>query len=116
MALRSAGRPDRPSGLIPARSRPGAHLAPDRGDRCDPSRNRLVARLNWAVACFFWDRPIRVDDGLENRTTPDAFFRGHRIIVPEDGVEAFSDEDQATGLVYLRPVYQAEVPTLADLR
>jgi len=48
-------------------------------------------------------------------TSADAFFRGYRIIVPEDGVEAFSDEDQASGLAYLRQVYRAETPLLRDL-
>jgi nicotinamidase-related amidase len=48
-------------------------------------------------------------------TAADAFFRGYRIVVPEDGVEAFSDEDQASGLAYLRQVYKAETPKLSDL-
>lgn len=48
-------------------------------------------------------------------TAADAFFRGYRIVVPEDGVEAFSDEDQASGLAYLRQVHNAQTPKLADL-
>jgi nicotinamidase-related amidase len=48
-------------------------------------------------------------------TAADAFFRGYRIVVPEDGVEAFSDDDQASGLAYLRQVYKAETPKLKDL-
>jgi nicotinamidase-related amidase len=48
-------------------------------------------------------------------TAADAFFRGYRIVVPTDGVEAFSDEDQASGLAYLRQVYKAETPLLGDL-
>lgn len=48
-------------------------------------------------------------------TAADAFFRGYRIIVPADGVEAFSDEDQASGLAYLRQMYKAEMPRLADV-
>ena len=48
-------------------------------------------------------------------TAADAFFRGYRIVVPEDGAEAFSDDDQASGLAYLRQVYKAETPQLKDL-
>jgi len=48
-------------------------------------------------------------------TAADAFFRGYRIVVPSDGVEAFTDEDQASGLAYLRQVYKAETPLRGDL-
>jgi nicotinamidase-related amidase len=43
-------------------------------------------------------------------TTADAFFRGYRVIVPRDGVEAISEEDHQSGLAYLETMYKADVP------
>lgn len=42
-------------------------------------------------------------------TAADAFFRGYRIIVPRDGVEAFTEKEHIEGLEYLRRVYGAEI-------
>ena len=41
-------------------------------------------------------------------TAADAFFRGYKIIVAEDGVEAFTQEDHEQGLEYLKNVYNAK--------
>lgn len=43
-------------------------------------------------------------------TTADAFFRGYRVIVPRDGVEAISEEDHQSGLAYLETMYKADLP------
>jgi nicotinamidase-related amidase len=43
-------------------------------------------------------------------TTADAFFRGYRVIVPRDGVEAISEEDHQAGLTYLETMYKADLP------
>jgi len=48
-------------------------------------------------------------------TMADAYFRGYKIILPEDCVEAFSDEEQKYGLDYAKRVYGAKVTPLKDL-
>jgi len=42
-------------------------------------------------------------------TAADAFFRGYKIIIVEDGVEAFTQEDHEQGLKYLKDVYNAKI-------
>jgi nicotinamidase-related amidase len=42
-------------------------------------------------------------------TSADAFFRGYHIIIAEDGVEAFTEEDHKQGLKYLEYVYNAKI-------
>ena len=42
-------------------------------------------------------------------TSADAFFRGYKIMIVEDGVEAFTKEDQEQGLKYLRDIYNAKI-------
>jgi nicotinamidase-related amidase len=42
-------------------------------------------------------------------TAADAFFRGYKIIIAEDGVEAFTQEDHEQGLKYLKNVYNAKI-------
>ncbi len=48
-------------------------------------------------------------------TAADAFFRGYRIVVASDGVEAFTAEDQAQGLKYLETVYSAKILTVNEI-
>jgi nicotinamidase-related amidase len=45
----------------------------------------------------------------DRHTAADAFFRGYKVVVPDDCVEAFSDEDHRSGLEYLKTVYGARV-------
>jgi nicotinamidase-related amidase len=45
-------------------------------------------------------------------TAADAFFRGYKIIVAEDAVEAFTKEDHQQGLAYLKNVYNAQITTV----
>ena len=42
-------------------------------------------------------------------TAADAFFRGYKIIIAKDGVEAFTQEDHEQGLKYLEYVYRAKL-------
>jgi nicotinamidase-related amidase len=42
-------------------------------------------------------------------TAADAFFRGYHIVVAEDGVEAFNENDQKESLKYLEYVYDAKI-------
>jgi nicotinamidase-related amidase len=48
-------------------------------------------------------------------TAADAYFRGFRLIVPEDAVEAFTKEDHESGLEYLKRNYGAEITTVDSL-
>jgi len=48
-------------------------------------------------------------------TAADAFFRGYKIVIVRDGVEAFSQKDHEEGLKYLEEVYNAEVKTVNEI-
>lgn len=42
-------------------------------------------------------------------TSYDAFTRGLKVIISEDGVQAFSEEDHVSGLEYIRKIYGADI-------
>ncbi|MDH5482431.1 MAG: cysteine hydrolase [Candidatus Bathyarchaeota archaeon] len=48
-------------------------------------------------------------------TAADAFFRGYKIIIAKDGVEAFTQEDHKQGLKYLEYVYNAKINTVEEI-
>jgi nicotinamidase-related amidase len=48
-------------------------------------------------------------------TSADAFFRGYKITIASDGVEAFSQKDHEEGLKYLKEVYNAEIETVDEI-
>jgi len=48
-------------------------------------------------------------------TAADAFFRGYKITVARDGVEAFTKEDHEQGLKYLEYAYNARIMTLDEI-
>ncbi|MGQ9680501.1 MAG: cysteine hydrolase family protein [Candidatus Bathyarchaeia archaeon] len=48
-------------------------------------------------------------------TAADAFFRGYRIIIPSDCVEAPSDDEQEYALRYMEKIYGAEITTSREL-
>jgi nicotinamidase-related amidase len=48
-------------------------------------------------------------------TAADAFFRGYRIIVAKDGVEAFTPKDHEEGLKYLENVYNAKIMLVDEI-
>ena len=48
-------------------------------------------------------------------TAADAFFRGYKIIVTEDGAEAFTQKDQEEGLKYLEYVYNAKIMMVDEI-
>jgi nicotinamidase-related amidase len=48
-------------------------------------------------------------------TAADAFFRGYKIIIAQDGVEAFTQEDHEQGIKYLEYVYNAKVMMVNDI-
>jgi nicotinamidase-related amidase len=48
-------------------------------------------------------------------TSADAFFRGYKIIIAKDGVEAFTKEDQEQGLKHLEYAYNAKIMTVDEI-
>jgi len=54
-----------------------------------------------------------VTDICIQHTAADAFYRGYKIIVPEDCVEAINEQTQKDALDYLKKVYGCEI-TRAD--
>jgi nicotinamidase-related amidase len=41
-------------------------------------------------------------------TAADAFFRGYRVVIPEDCVQAFTEEAHTSGLEYVKFWYKAD--------
>ncbi len=48
-------------------------------------------------------------------TAADAFFRGYKIVIAKDGVEAFTQEDHEQGLKYLEYVYNAKLKAVDEI-
>lgn len=48
-------------------------------------------------------------------TAADAFFRGYKIVIAKDGVEAFTKEDHEQGLRYLENVYNARTMIVNEI-
>ena len=48
-------------------------------------------------------------------TAADAYQWGYDIIVPTDGIEAFTEEDHLRGLYYLVEVYAAKLTTIDEI-
>jgi nicotinamidase-related amidase len=51
----------------------------------------------------------------DTHTAYDAFIRGFDIIIPEDAVEAFTEEDHISGLKYLKQIYGAKIERIQDI-
>jgi nicotinamidase-related amidase len=56
-----------------------------------------------------------VTDICVQHTAADAFFRGYKIIVPEDCVEAVDEETQKAALNYLKRIYGCEITRTEEL-
>ena len=48
-------------------------------------------------------------------TAADAFFRGYKITIAKDAVEAFTQEDHEQGLKYLKYVYNADIKEIDEM-
>ena len=48
-------------------------------------------------------------------TAADAFFRGYKILIPKDCVEAFTEKDYEEGLEYLKFAYNARITTSDEI-
>lgn len=51
----------------------------------------------------------------DRHTSYDAFVRGFDIIFAEDGVEAFTEEEHAAGLDYVKRIYGAKIKKIQDI-
>ncbi len=48
-------------------------------------------------------------------TAASAFYRGYKIVVPSDAVEAFTLKEHEDGLEYLKDVYNARIKTVDEI-
>lgn len=48
-------------------------------------------------------------------TAADAFFRGYRVIVPEDCVEAPTEEAQKSAIEYMKTIYGCKITSVDEL-
>jgi len=48
-------------------------------------------------------------------TAGDAFFRGYRVIVPEDCVEAINEDAQKSGIEYMKTIYGCKITNVDEL-
>jgi len=92
-------------------------LAPQSGDFVVPKR-RYSGFFATNLNLLLQERGVSkvVLTGLHTNicvrhTASDAFLNGYEIIVPEDGVEAFTEKDHVEGLEYLKKVYGALITT-----
>ncbi len=51
----------------------------------------------------------------DRHTSYDAFIRGFNIVVAEDGVEAFTEEEHTSGLDYIKRIYGAKIRKIQDI-
>lgn len=51
----------------------------------------------------------------DRHSSYDAFTRGFKIIVAEDGVEAFTEEEHLSGLEYINRMYGADIKKIKDI-
>jgi nicotinamidase-related amidase len=56
-----------------------------------------------------------VTDICIQHTAADAFFRGYKLIVPEDCVEAIDEQTQKAALDYLKRVYGCEITRAEEI-
>lgn len=96
-------------------------LAPEAGDHVLPKRTYsafhetgldLLLRTLGVEAVVVAGLHTNICD---RHTAADAFFRGYRVIVPTDAVEAFTEEEHRSGLEYLEKVYGAELVEADEL-
>lgn len=51
----------------------------------------------------------------DRHTSYDAFTRGLKIMIPEDGVEAFTEQEHLSGLEYMKRFYGAEIMKVSEI-
>ena len=98
-----------------------AELAPVGGDHVSP-KTTYSAFFDTDLDEFLKSKGITTlvltglhTDCCVRHTAADAFFRGYRVVVPDDCVQAFTEEAHTAGLEYLKFWYKAETPSTAEL-
>lgn len=51
----------------------------------------------------------------DRHSAADAFFRGYKIVVPEDCVDALTEKEHSEGLDYIKKIYGAEITKSKEL-
>jgi nicotinamidase-related amidase len=51
----------------------------------------------------------------DRHTSADAFHRGYKVIIPQDCVQALTNEDHESGLEYIHRIYGAKITTSGDI-
>lgn len=52
----------------------------------------------------------------DRHTSYDAFTRGLKIIIAEDGVESFTEQDHQSGLEYIKKIYGADIKKINEIK
>ena len=52
----------------------------------------------------------------DRHTSYDAFTRGLKIVIAEDGVESFTEQDHISGLEYLKKIYGADIKKISEIK
>jgi nicotinamidase-related amidase len=51
----------------------------------------------------------------DRHTSADAFHRGYKVVLPQDCVQALTDEEHESGLEYIQRIYGASITTSEDI-
>jgi nicotinamidase-related amidase len=98
---------------------PGAKIVPEL--KSEPGDYRLDKRRYSAFYATGLDELLRelkieaviltgvVTNICIQHTAADAYYRGYKVIVPEDCVDALTNKEQADSLAYMKRMYGAEV-------
>lgn len=52
----------------------------------------------------------------DRHTSYDAFTRGLKIVIAEDGVESFTEQEHLLGLEYLKKIYGADIKKISEIK
>jgi len=52
----------------------------------------------------------------DRHTSYDAFTRGLKIVLAEDGVEAFTEQEHTSGIDYIRRIYGADIKRIEEIK
>lgn len=104
---------------------PGAQiikeLAPQKGDVVLPKRTYsafhetgldLLLRQHGITKVIVTGQHTHI---CVRHTSADAFARNYEILIPEDCVESFTDDDHVGGLAYLKMCYGADITSSKEL-
>jgi isochorismate hydrolase len=72
----------------------------------------VLDKLHLKVSDYMTLNPVSVNPGHK---AIDAFIRGYKIIVPEDGVTSFKESDHKAALDYMKTNYGAKIIKMSEL-